>query len=73
VTTPGRRFAVERDSVTGRACCQASQAALQTDILEAIADRGYFNGEEIVACDQAGITVTMPKPMTSGAAQLANG
>jgi transposase len=41
--------------------------------LEAIADRGYFNGEEIVACDQAGITVTMPKPMTSGAAQLANG
>jgi DDE family transposase len=35
--------------------------------LEAVADRGYFSGEEIVACDQAGITVTLPKPMTSGA------
>ena len=44
-----------------------AKAALQTDALEAVADRGYFNGEEIVACDQAGITVTMPKPMTSGA------
>jgi transposase len=44
-----------------------AKAALQTDTLEAVADRGYFNGEEIVACDQAGITVTLPKPMTSGA------
>jgi hypothetical protein len=44
-----------------------AKAALQTDTLEAVADRGYFNGEEIVACEQAGITVTMPKPMTSGA------
>jgi Transposase DDE domain len=35
--------------------------------LQAVADRGYFSGEEIVACDRAGITVTMPKPMTSGA------
>ena len=31
------------------------------------ADRGYFNGEEILACEQAGIAVTLPKPMTSGA------
>src|ERR1700756_1358800 len=44
-----------------------AKAALQTDTLEAVADRGYFSGEEIVACDQAGITVTLPKPMTSGA------
>src|SRR5215813_8137054 len=44
-----------------------AKTALQTDTLEAVADRGYFNGEEIVACDQAGITVTLPKPMTSGA------
>jgi hypothetical protein len=35
--------------------------------LEAVADRGYFNGEEILACEQADITVTLPKPMTSGA------
>jgi len=44
-----------------------TKATLQTDRLEAVADRGYFNGEEILACDQAGITVTLPKPMTSGA------
>jgi transposase len=44
-----------------------AKAALQTDTLEAVADRGYFSGEEIVACDQIGITVTLPKPMTSGA------
>jgi hypothetical protein len=45
---------------------QATKAALKTDTLEAVADRGYFSGEEILACDQAGITVTLPKPMTSG-------
>jgi hypothetical protein len=44
-----------------------AKATLQADRLEAVADRGYFNGEEIVACDQAGITVMLPKPMTSGA------
>ena len=44
-----------------------TKATLHVDKLEAIADRGYFNGEEIVTCDQAGITVTLPKPMTSGA------
>jgi transposase len=47
----------------------ASQAkeVLGVDKLEAVADRGYFSGEEILACDEAGITVTLPKPMTSGA------
>ena len=33
--------------------------------LEAVADRGYYNSEEILACEEAGITVTLPKPMTS--------
>ena len=46
---------------------KAAKAALQVETLEAVADRGYFNGEEILACEQAGITVTLPKPMTSGA------
>ncbi len=46
---------------------KATKATLQTDRLEAVADRGYFSGEEILACEQAGITVTLPKPMTSGA------
>lgn len=44
-----------------------AKAVLQTDKLEAIADRGYFNSPEILACHEAGITVTLPKPLTSGA------
>ncbi|MEE9359157.1 MAG: IS1182 family transposase [Hyphomicrobium sp.] len=43
-----------------------TKAALATDALDVVADRGYFNGEEILACDKAGITVTLPKPLTSG-------
>jgi hypothetical protein len=37
---------------------------LDADIV--VADRGYFDGEEIKACVEAGITVTLPKPQTSG-------
>jgi transposase len=44
-----------------------AKAALLTERLDAVADRGYFSGKEILACDQAGVTVTLPKPMTSGA------
>ena len=32
-----------------------------------MADRGYYHGEEIKACADASITVTLPKPLTSGA------
>jgi len=46
---------------------QAAKDALHVDNLEAVADRGYFKGEEILKCEQAGITVTLPKPQTSGA------
>jgi transposase len=46
---------------------KAAKEAIGTGTLEAIADRGYFNGEEIKTCDDAGITVTLPKPMTSSA------
>ena len=33
----------------------------------AVADRGYFSSPEILACHEAGVTVTLPKPQTSGA------
>ena len=46
---------------------KATKATLEATTLDVIADRGYFSGEEILACDQAGITVTLPKPMTSNA------
>jgi transposase len=44
-----------------------AKAILEAETLDVVADRGYFNGEEILACEQAGITVTLPKPMTSNA------
>jgi transposase len=46
---------------------KAAKAVLQADKLEAVADRGYYYGEEIKACADADITVTLPKPSTSGA------
>src|ERR1700683_4909259 len=42
-----------------------TKAVLGVEKLDAVADRGYFNSEEIRACEQVGITVTLPKPMTS--------
>jgi transposase len=44
-----------------------AKAVLGADELAVVADRGYFNSSEILACTQADITVTLPKPMTSGA------
>jgi hypothetical protein len=44
-----------------------TKATLQATNLDVIADRGYFSNEEILQCDKAGITVTLPKPMTSNA------
>ena len=43
-----------------------TKAALKTDTLDVVADRGYFSSEEILACVEDGITVTLPKPLTSG-------
>src|SRR5260221_3321254 len=44
-----------------------AKATLEKHSLDVVADRGYFSGEEILACAEAGITVTLPKPMTSNA------
>lgn len=43
-----------------------AKEVLGVDELEAVADRGYYSGEEIKACDDDGIRVTLPKPATSG-------
>src|SRR6478672_10848315 len=45
--------------------CQAKEV-LGVDELEAVADRGYYSSGEILTCHQAGITITLPKPITSG-------
>jgi transposase len=44
---------------------KATKAILERTNLDVIADRGYFSSEEILECDKAGITVTLPKPVTS--------
>lgn len=41
--------------------------AMGVERLEMLADRGYFSGEEILACEQAGVTPYVPEPLTSGA------
>ncbi len=49
---------------------QAAKDAMASEAIEAIADKGYYKGEEIVACEQAGIAVTVSKPHTSNAAAV---
>jgi transposase len=45
---------------------ERARQAIGSKSLTTLADRGYFNGEEILKCDQAGITPLVPKPLTSG-------
>jgi hypothetical protein len=44
-----------------------SKATLDSDTLDVVADRGYFDSVEILACEEAGVTVVLPKRMTSNA------
>jgi transposase len=44
-----------------------AKAAMGADALEVLADRGYFSGEEVLACEPLGVTPYVPKPLTSGA------
>jgi hypothetical protein len=46
---------------------EQARTEMGVETLDAVADRGYYAGEEIRACEEAGITVTLPKPMTSNA------
>jgi hypothetical protein len=46
---------------------QQAREAGGYETLTVLADRGYFKGEEILACEQAGMTPLVPKPLTSGA------
>ena len=44
---------------------EQARAAMDTEELAAVADRGYFSGTQIVDCEEAGITAYVPKPLTS--------
>jgi transposase len=42
-----------------------TREAMGTETLTALADRGYFKGEEILECERAGIDALVSKPQTS--------
>jgi transposase len=42
-----------------------AQERLGVPTLEVVSDRGYYNGEEVKACEQSGMTVYVPKPNNS--------
>ena len=56
----------DRDALSMMAA--AAKDVMTTDQLTAIADKGYYKSEEIVASEDASISVVVPKPMTSNAA-----
>ncbi len=45
---------------------QQAKEVIGSETLAVVADRGYFNGKEILACEQSKITTYLPKPQTSG-------
>lgn len=46
---------------------EQARSAMGVETLEVVADRGYHEGYEILACEEAGITVTVPRRLTSTA------
>jgi transposase len=54
---------IDREQLTPMA--EQARAATGIDDLTVVADRGYFKGEQILQCDEAGITPLVPKSMTS--------
>ena len=55
----------DRDQLAGMSA--RAKAAMGAQALEVLADRGYFEGDQVRACDAIGVTPYVPKPMTSPA------
>jgi len=47
------------------AMSKLARDAIGSERLTVLADRGYFDGEEILQCAEEGITTLVPKPLTS--------
>ncbi len=58
---------VGNDRTQLAAMARLAQEATGRRDLTALADRGYYSGWEIYACEQGGISTYVPKPLTSGA------
>ena len=56
----------DRDALSMMA--RAAKDVMASETIEAVADKGYYSGEEIVAAEKAGVAVTVSKPNTSNAA-----
>jgi len=56
---------IDRSQLSSMA--KQARTAIGSDTLTVIADRGYFKGEEILSCQEAGITAIVPKIHTSAA------
>ena len=54
----------DRDQLSSMA--HQARDAIGNDALTVFADRGYYKGEQIFDCEQAGIKTLIPKPQTSG-------
>ena len=54
----------DRDQLSNMA--GQAKAAMGVEALDVLADRGYFKGEEVLACEPLGVTPYVPKPLTSG-------
>src|SRR5437867_2681791 len=54
---------VDRDQLARMA--EQARAATGIEALTVVADRGYFKGEQIRQCEQAGITPILPKALTA--------
>jgi transposase len=55
----------DRDQLSSMA--KKARTAIGTATMTAIADRGYFKGEEVLACHEAGIRALVPPTKTSNA------
>ncbi len=44
-----------------------AKAVMRIETLEALADRGYYSGEQLLACEQIGVKPYVPKPRTPNA------
>lgn len=64
-TTRVFRVSVANDRAQLSKTALAARAAMGKPKLKVLADRGYFSGPEILACDTEGIAAYVPKPSTS--------
>jgi transposase len=55
----------DRDQLTNMA--GQAKVAMGVEALDVLADRGYFEGDEVRACEAIGVTPYVPRPMTSPA------